>query len=48
MTGRYPIRTRFWKGNLSPDKEFGLALNESEEVALRNVQLESHPCTERV
>ena len=29
MTGRYPIRTGLWKGNLKPDEEFGLELNET-------------------
>ncbi|KAL5267411.1 hypothetical protein ACHWQZ_G004452 [Mnemiopsis leidyi] len=29
MTGRYPIRTGFWKGNLDRDEEFGLGLDET-------------------
>ena len=29
MTGRYPIRTGFWKGNLNVVEEFGLGLDET-------------------
>ena len=29
MTGRYPIRTGFWKGNIKPMEEFGLGLDET-------------------
>ena len=29
MTGRYPIRTGFWKGNLNSVEKFGLGLNET-------------------
>ena len=29
MTGRYPIRTGFWRGNFKRDEEFGLDLDET-------------------
>ena len=29
MTGRYPIRTGFWKGNIKAGEEFGLGLDET-------------------
>jgi len=29
LTGRYPIRTGFWKGNIKPNEEFGLGLDET-------------------
>ncbi|KAL5268954.1 hypothetical protein ACHWQZ_G002699 [Mnemiopsis leidyi] len=29
MTGRYPIRTGFWKGNIKPNEEYGLGLDET-------------------
>ncbi|KAL5264297.1 hypothetical protein ACHWQZ_G005412 [Mnemiopsis leidyi] len=29
MTGRYAIRTGFWKGNIKPTEEWGLRLNET-------------------
>ena len=29
MTGRYGIRTGFWKGNIKPNEEFGLGLDET-------------------
>ena len=29
MTGRYTIRTGFWKGNIKPNEEYGLGLDET-------------------
>ena len=29
LTGRYPIRTGFWKGNIKPREEYGLGLDET-------------------
>ena len=29
MSGRYPIRTGFWKGNIKPTEEWGLNINET-------------------